>query len=209
MNNGFLSGGMSNVVFYKMNDEQIVRAKPAQKSKRTKLRRRTDKQWKQQARFAEASRVANFMKELLNQTFEKTKGQIGKCQAISYILSSAIQGEYPDYRVDFSKMLIARGRALKAEGATVSSTAENKLEFSWDTNTGTNYAAAEDQAILVAYGERSGKVFYTLKGFSRRNGKGELPLMSCSGSKMHVWISFRKRNGETADSVYLGEHKIL
>jgi hypothetical protein len=205
---GMITGTVHNVVMYGLNGEQIVRGRPARKSKRTLRRRRTEKQWKQQARFTMANKMANLMKELLNETFEKKAGEIGKCQAISYILSSAIKGEYPNYEIDFTNMLVARGRALKAAGAEVSSLAADKLQFSWQDNSGSNFAAADDQAILVAYSEYWEHAWFTMKGGKRSGCGGELNVSGCSGKKVHVWISFRKRNGETADSVYLGEVKI-
>ncbi len=205
---GMITGTVHNVVMYKMNGEQIVRGRPAKKSKRTLKRRRTEKQWMQQARFTLANKMANLMKALLNETFEKKQGEIGKCQALSFILSSAIKGEYPNYEIDFSKMLVARGRALKAEGVKVTSTETDKLDFTWDDNSGTNFAASEDQAILVAYSEHWEQAWFAMKGGRRRDNTGELKVSGCSGKDVHVWISFRKKNGETADSVYLGSQRI-
>ena len=205
INAGMISGSLHNVVMYELNGEQVMRGKPGPRSKRTVRRKRSEKQWKQQARFTLANSMANNMKELLNETFEKKKGEIGKCQAISYILTSAIKGEYPKYEIDFSNMLVARGRALKASGVEVNSPAPDKLQFTWEDNTGTNFSAAQDQAILVAYSESWEDVFFTLKGGQRKDCSGVLDVPGCSGKELHVWISFRKKNGETADSVYVGE----
>jgi hypothetical protein len=94
---------------------------------------------------------------------------------------------------------------LKASGVEVNSPAPDKLQFTWEDNTGTNFAAAQDQAILVAYSESWEDVFFTLKGGQRKDCSGVLDVPGCSGKELHVWISFRKKNGETADSVYVGE----
>lgn len=47
---------------------------------------------------------------------------------------STISGEFPDYQLDFSRVLVARGRNLGATGVQVSSPAKDKLSFAWKNN---------------------------------------------------------------------------
>ena len=59
----------------------------------------------------------------------------------------------------------------------------------------------------MAYTETDEFHFYTLKGGTRATGRGELDLTRFKFplKEVHTWISFRKKNGVAADSVYLGK----
>ena len=206
---GRMSGSAGTLNFYTVNGEQRVRRKAHHnKSKRTIRRKRTVAQANQISRFAFAARFAMDMKELFNQSFETMGSQIGKCQAIRYMLSSAVYGEGKNLKIDFSKLLVARGRTLTAAGVSATSSTPGKIEFTWEDNTGDNRSAAGDEAILVAYSEKFEECFFTMKGGERKLCRGELMVPSNAGEEYHTWISFVKKDGSAADSVYCGVVKV-
>ena len=202
-----IKGSVGTLNFYEVNGETRVRRKPGPTvSLRTQRRKRSDAQKQQISKFGFVSRFAHRMKDLFNQTFECGPGEVGFNQAMRYMMASAIEGEAPAFRIDFSRVMVARGTALKAEGAQVS-LEPGKLVFTWEDNSRYGLGSEADQAILVAYNETHEFHFYTLEGGTRATGRGELDLTRFKFplKEVHTWISFRKKNGVAADSVYLGK----
>ena len=197
-----LRGSTGNLTHRYVKGEKIVSKKKETPSKRTQKRRTTIAQLKQRARFKVANAFAKEMKELFNLSFETIGYQIGKCQAISYLTTTAITGEYPDYKIDFSRALVARGRALPAQGATAR-IEDDSIIFNWEDNSN-NAATGADQAILVAWCPEDDWGYFTLTGGERRSGNGSLKVGGRKGLEYHTWISFMKKNGQAADSVYTG-----
>lgn len=197
-----LRGSFGNLTARVVRGEIIISKKRETPSKRTQQRRRTIGQLKQRARFKVANAFAKEMKELFNVSFETVGSQIGKCQAISYLTTTAIKGEYPNYEIDFSKALVARGRALPAQGATAT-LEDDTIIFNWEDNS-SSAATGADQAILVAWCPQDDWEFFTITGGARRSGNGSLKVGGRKGLEYHTWISFMKKNGQAADSVYTG-----
>jgi hypothetical protein len=192
--NGRISGSMGTVTYYVVKGEQRIKKKAHHNtSKRTVRRKRTEAQANQLARFRLANEFASHWKNLFNISFETVGVQIGKCQAIRYLLSTAIIGTGKDLKIDLSKLIVARGSALGAAGVQVTSL-PGKLEFTWEDNSGNNRNAALDDAILVACCEKYDSMcFYTLKGGERSGGRGELNVLDTPGDQYHTWISFIKK----------------
>ena len=203
---GKISGSIGSVTYYVVNGEERIKKKAHHNtSKRTVRRKRTEAQANQLNRFRFANEFASHWKNLFNVSFETVGPQIGKCQAIRYLLSTAITGKGKEMRIDFSKLIVARGSALGAAGVKVNSLPEGKIEFTWEDNSGNNRNAGRDDAILVAYCEKYDSLcFYSLKGGERSAGKGELNVLKMPGDQYHTWISFIRKNGVAADSVYCG-----
>ncbi len=197
-----MRGSFGNLTSRVVRGQIIISKKRETPSKHTQKRRRTIGQLKQRARFTVANAFAKEMKELFNLSFETTGGQIGKCQAISYLTTTAITGEYPDYKIDFSKALVARGRALPAQDAKAR-IEPDRIVFQWKDNSSTE-ATSSDQAILVAWCPEDEWEFFTLTGGSRSSCEGSLQVAVRKGVEYHTWISFIKKNGQAADSVYTG-----
>ncbi len=204
--NGKMSGSAGNFNFYIVKGEQRVRLKAHHnKSKRTIRRRRTAAQALQLARFQFASSFVKWWKDLFNVSFETVGPQIGKCQAIRYMLRSAVYGEVDDLKIDFSKLMVARGSALPPAGVQVSCTSPGKIRFTWEDNSANNRRAATDEAVLVAFCENYDEdCYFTLNGGERRTMGGELNVADKSGETYHTWISFRRKDGTCADSLYCG-----
>jgi hypothetical protein len=201
-----IRGSFGNLTARVVRGVTIISKKRETPSKRTQKRRRTIGQLKQRARFKVASQFASELKELFNLSFETVGSQIGKCQAISYLTTTAVQGEYPNYSIDYSKALVARGRALPALGASAT-LGDDSILFKWEDNS-SSAATASDQAILVAWCPQDEWEFYTITGGERRSCEGSLKIAAHKGNEYHTWISFMKKNGQAADSVYAGVLKM-
>jgi hypothetical protein len=204
MNNGILddfSGTIGKVVGGKWRGISYMRAKA---KKRTGAL--SDAQLEQQAKFAVAGKFAQSMNDLLTLGFkDQAIRMTGKNYGQSLILKNAITGTYPDFQIDYSKVLLSQGKLPKVKKPVTAPEANGILKFTWTNDAGKKLAKANDQAILVAYCPEENETEYAF-GPARNAETGTLDLAEFSGKKVHTWISFMSANGKLlANSVYCGE----
>jgi hypothetical protein len=204
MNNGILddfSGTIGKVVGSKWRGVPYMRAKS---KKRTGAP--SDAQLEQQAKFAVAGKFAQSMNDLLTLGFkDQAIRMTGKNYGQSIIQRDAIIGTYPDFQIDYSKVLLSQGKLPRVKKPVTAPEANGILKFSWTNDAGKRLAKANDQAILIAYCPEEDEAEYAF-GPARDAGTGTLDLSEFSGKKVHAWLSFMSANGKLlANSVYCGE----
>ena len=126
--------------------------------------------------------------------------------AISKNLKDAIQGDYPDFSVDYHKILLSMGKLHNVGSATVEGAGAGKIKFSWVNNSGTqDTAKATDKAILVAYCAATNEAVYTLEGANRSVETDILNVSLFSGQAVETWLAFVSEDGTRfSKSSYLG-----
>jgi len=204
MNNGILdqfSGTIGNVVGSNWRGVPYMRSKS---KKRTGSQ--SEDQLKQQARFAIAGKFTQSMNDLLTLGFrDQAIKMTGKNYGQSIILRDAITGTYPDFQIDYSKVLLSQGKLPKAKKPAVTAEANGIIKFTWTNDAGRKLAKANDQAVLIAYCPDENEAEYAF-GPAREAATGTLDVSEFSGKKVHTWISFLSANGKLiANSVYCGE----
>ena len=204
MNNGILddfSGTIGKVVGSKWRGVTYMRAKS---KKRTGAL--SDAQLEQQAKFAVAGKFSQSMNDLLTLGFkDQAIKMTGKNYGQSLILRDAITGTYPDFQIDYSKVLLSKGKLPRIKKSVTAPEANGILKFTWTNDAGNKLAKANDQAILIAYCPEENETEYAF-GAARDAGTGTLDLAEFSGKKVHTWLSFMSANGKLlANSVYCGE----
>jgi hypothetical protein len=206
MSNNNISGLVGTVVLYKWRGKAVMRSRPHTKSKRVLRAKRTPAQANSIARFGFASKVAKRFRVLFENSFEQEAGQLGRAQAIRYMLrGNAITGEAPDFKMDFSQLLVAKGPVRPATDPSVKRTKQNNLVFTWSNNSDQPGASKRDRAILVMYEEKHEAVFFTMEKGDRESGKGVMEIPPLFRDGVHTWISFVREDGKTADSIYCGK----
>ena len=207
VSNNEISGLVGTVVLYKWRGKTVMRGRPAKKSKRTLRAKRTPAQARSLARFGFASKVASDFARLFEFSFEQEPGQLGRAQAIRYMLrGEAIRGEAPQFEVDYSRLLVARGPVRPAAGATANPGENNQLIFRWTDNSAEGGAFKYDTCLLVVYVENYADVFFQKQTEYRASCESKIDIPSgFKGKKMHTWMTFLREDGKAADSVYCGE----
>jgi len=124
--------------------------------------------------------------------------------AYSHIFNNAIKGEYPDREIDFTKVLLSKGKMKETPGQQVKAV-ESGLEFSWSPQLLGNMSW-DDTVMLVAYMPALNDSQYLLSG-GRRNGGTE--ILNLTGipdeTLIHTYVSFISANRKIiSDSVYTG-----
>lgn len=126
--------------------------------------------------------------------------------AVPYLRKHALTGVYPDRRIDYSKVLLTRGKMPPPKNAAVSVT-DVGFSFTWDPSievAGTFYT---DQVMLLAHFTALEEAVYVTGGAQRNKGTDLLvPNGIKRGTTAEIYISFIADNRKSiSNSVHLGQ----
>ena len=171
----------------------------------------TDKQKEQQLKFGLMSRFQQPLANLLATSFRSYAIKMtGSNNAMSYNLKNAVIGIYPDFSIDYSKVLISKGRMPNALNPIAESLNPGEVNFSWLNNGGVGKALDSDRSILVAYCPALQQCVYTDFGPDRSTEVAVLDLTSFSGLEIQTWIGFISENErQVATSIFTGALTVL
>lgn len=200
--NGFHTGKLGNVVYYKVNGKNVVRkigvsTKPP-----------TDSQLRVRMETKMCSLVLRRLLDFINTGF-RPQAIIAQDnafnQAIKFNRKNIIQGIYPNFQIAYDKILLSKGSLNSPENWQVSQT-ENGLRFEWDTHPEMAWPESTDQVMMLAYFPKLEKVIYSLYGESRLAGSADLEISSgLQTAYMETYLSFVAANRkQVANSVYTG-----
>ena len=126
-------------------------------------------------------------------------------EAVSYNKKNAVQGEYPNISLDYTKVLMSMGTLPVAVNPAISQV-EEKITFSWDKSDLPVSQYDTDRAMLVIYFPDLKETCCQLIGAKRVEGKDVIAISPQHISKrMEAYISFAKEDGrEISNSVHVG-----
>jgi len=125
--------------------------------------------------------------------------------AVAYTVKNAITGAYPDYEVDYAKVLISQGPLNAVAGLNIVGEEAGKLTFNWTNNSSNGLASETDKAVILIYSQDSGRYIFTTEGSARNTGTHQFDLQDLSGEQVHVWMAFASENGRLfSTSIYGG-----
>ncbi len=198
---GQVDGAVGAVVVSKWRGKGVMK----QKATFSRNRRFSLAQLIQQARFAVAHKTLRRFTDLFASTFQDVSGQIGRGLAMKHFLRNAVVGTYPDFSVDYSKMLVAQGSLMNVWGVTAVSDELGKLRFNWTHSNVEVKANATDIVILIAYCPELNLLWYTVAGPQRTAMSAEVDMPFFSGKEVQTWIAVRSETGKlVSDSIYTG-----
>src|SRR5687768_8655950 len=101
---GGFSGTVGTVIGSRWKNIEYMRSRPGRKTSPPSI-----KQEIQRAKFALVTKFLNSMSGLFNISFHDSSGQMtGLNNALSYILKNAVSGIYPDLRINYDQVLVAK-----------------------------------------------------------------------------------------------------
>lgn len=171
----------------------------------------TQLQKEQQVKFALIARFQQPLSNLLAKSFRSYAIKMtGMNSAMSYNLKNAVIGAYPDFLIDYSKILVSRGDMPNATNVLAESLNPGRINFSWINNGGVGKALYSDKSILVAYCPALQQSVYTDSGPDRITEVAMLDVTSFSGLEIQTWIGFISENGmQVATSIFTGAITVL
>ncbi|PWD98907.1 DUF6266 family protein [Marinilabilia rubra] len=125
--------------------------------------------------------------------------------ALSDVMSSAVEGTYPDYRINYPELSISRGALFSPKGCRVE-LGDEEILFSWINDTGHTKIGADEEVIMAAISD-SHYPLYSIGDFQRSEAAGSLPTLNVpSGTVFHCYLAMASRQNEmVTNSIYLGE----
>ena len=161
---------------------------------------KTVKQIAQRAKFGFVNQEMNCMRNLFKITF-------GSSQAVSKGISmafGAVTGEYPDFSLDYSKLVISQGnvdtsgllKVAKTNGTSVKVEWDSTIGFQGDDNDGVNI-------VLLNAITKVGQIRQNIVMRSEGNIEITMPEI-WAGQQVHCWIFFSTPDGlNNSNSQYI------
>lgn len=147
------------------------------------------------------------VKDFIDVGFE-LQGKIDKMNTNNVgvrLVNKAMAGEYPERRIDYSKVMLTKGKMETPQQAAVNLT-ESGVTCTWSTEMqkGEHYT---DQIMIVAYFPDLKKAAFHTAGAQRHHGNEHLSLAGVPhGHSAEIYMSFIKNNRKgISDSIYLGQ----
>ena len=165
----------------------------------------TPAQLNQREKFGFVSKFLHGASSLVKITFRELA--IGKTEfqcAVSYNVSNAVSGAYPDYTLHYNLVSVGRGtlpNAVLPEAKPGDTPGE--IRFIWADNTGIGTAAATDTAIAVMYLANEKHWARVPQDAKRSDGSLVHKFTGYKGT-VHTWLTFVSDNEKASDSVYTG-----
>ena len=128
--------------------------------------------------------------------------------AFSYHIKNAVTGSYPNYAMDYTKVVVSKGGLTQvSDGAVNWTAAQSKLTFTWTDNSGVGNALATDKAMPFVYNKDKNETIYNTEGATRTTHTMDITVPSdWVGDKVEVYLGMVSDDGAlVADSIYLGE----
>lgn len=200
---GAFSGKIGTVVGSSWKGIEYMRSLPKPSTKAP-----TDQQMIQRAKFALVSAFFRSASALINMGYQSLAlGKSGYNVATSDFIANAITGTYPDFEIDYSKVLFSKGTLTGVYGVTVVSEPV-AVKVSWDNNSNSGTAKASDQIVILVYNPAKGQFVYDLNtGASRNTGEDTLLIpVEFAGDTVEVWVAFMTPDKKIfSTSIYAGQ----
>ena len=127
-------------------------------------------------------------------------------RATSAIMNLAIVGVYPDTAIDYAQVLISKGPLPAAKNVSTAVGSDGNLLFTWEDNTGTGSAKANDKSILEIYFPGDNTALFSIGAAVRKDGQALMGMPNVNGKTAETWIGFLSNDEEdAANSTYSGK----
>lgn len=168
---------------------------------------KTEAQLDQRARFGAALKFLQPLTSFIRVGFKNYAVKMTAFNsAMSYNLNNAIDGEYPEYFIDYESALVSRGSLPGALSPRIQTTTPNQIDFEWSNNSDDSTASANDQVLLVALNPAKQKAITIIGGNERSLGEQSIEVPSSfEGDEVHCYMAFQNANQSVlSNSVYVG-----
>lgn len=197
--NGGFSGKVGDVVGYNLNGQQVIRAKP----KRTIPP--TEKELLNRTKFVTSQKWLDPLCDFFRISFKGYQPTFqGATAAMSYNHKNALQkNEEGDFFINPALALVSFGNQELPSTANAVNTENQEIVLTWSKDGTYRY---NDQAMVVAYDIKNGKVIYNAGISKRQTCTAILKLPETAmGNTYHVYLAFiADDRSSKSNSMYLG-----
>lgn len=208
------NGRVGNVVGSTWKGKSVMKIRPA-----TVTNPNTERQQIQRARFGMVGRFIQAHRNLIRIGFRAYSKDITTSNAaMSYNLSNAVAGEFPDISIDFSKAALSKGSLASVEGVSVVSESASTATLNWSDNSQESNASVSDQLMVSFYEKTTNSVVYFPGCATRQQSTVTLNLPAkWSGQTIEVLLflvsldgkSMPSDPGTVSNTVYAGSVEVM
>ena len=201
---GEFSGSIGNVVGSSWKRIPVIKSRPVKKITEPSLLQK-----QQQAKFALLNHFLHPLTELFNQTYKQSALRMTGFNRAMSENRHVVTGDYPALAIDYSRVLLSRGRLPLGEPPMVSSREASHIHLFWKTGDGIPMNLTSGSVYIATYCEELGRWIYILETITSGKTSCELDLLPFSGKSVQVWIGFISRgNRGMSQSRYMGSMTI-
>ncbi|RWU10612.1 DUF6266 family protein [Pedobacter chitinilyticus] len=173
----------------------------------------TDKQKAQRARFALVLAFLSPIKEIVKIGFQAQEKQKASAfnLAIQHALNFAIVCDYPDYSLDLSKVLLAKGSLTAPAGIALTSPAAAKVQIAY-SNMANKLTAFDDDRLAVIFYSEENAIFMPYIDVAKRSDGGVLLDVPTEfvGKQIDTFLFFIAQNSTRCSlSLYAGTVAVM
>jgi len=204
---GPFSGKIGTVIGSTWNGIEYMRSLPKASTKAA-----TDSQLINRAKFGLVNGFLGPIIALLVMGYKSIAvGKTGFNMAASHLISEGITGVYPDFAINYAKVVFSRGGLEGVWNAAAASSLAGQIEISWDDNSGFGTAKPADKLVALIYNPAKSKFVYTLENGALRSAGSDIISMPAqfAGDTVQVWIAFMSSDKTSfSTSMYVGEIEV-
>lgn len=197
----------ASAVFSKQFGKNTMRSKPIEVSNPKTLKQRM-----QRAKFSLMVELSRSFLSFIRMGFKQAALGMSEFNAFMKAnIKTVITGTYPDFEIDFTKLIVTKGTLTGPDGASAAAAAGHSVELVWVDNTGYGDALNTDKAMILVlnFDKKGEKSDVTTKTRADEAATLVLPE-SWVGDEVHVFLSFMNEAGDkVADSVYLDSLTVI
>lgn len=207
---GPFTGKIGTVVGTKWKKLNVARGVPSKSGKPPVLA-----QLEQRAKFALVTQFLANHTDLINLGFQRTSGNITPMNvAVKYHLQNAITGIYPDYTIDYKKVLFSKGADGVQNGYNLQMVieADRAIQITWEMDSfESKKTLPTDSIYVVLYAPEINQFAVSYGGSLRSSLKRKISVSrSFQGLKTHSWIFFVSADQkQVSQTQYMGEMTII
>jgi hypothetical protein len=199
---GIATGKVGNVIVGTWKGIHFMRGLPQKSGKPA-----TDAQLEQRARFGLTNRFMQHAAEFVSIGFEKQA--VGKTPynvAFELNATKLISGDYPDFSIDVSELVLSQGKLLSAKNMSLANDGPLKVTLTWTSSIGRKYSKASDKLLIFVFAPGIDDSHTEIKVSSRDSGSYTIELDSdFAGEEVHVFAAFVSEKGDlVSNSKYIG-----
>ena len=204
---GPFRGKLGTAVGSKWKGLYVLRSRPPRK----RTGPASESQLEVQAKFSLMTKFLRPLTDLLNRTFKKSAVNMSGANKAFAENKKAVTGVYPDFTIDYAKVILSTGNFDNAGGPAANSAEAGKLVFTWkDNSNAAKKTLISDLAFVAAYSEELNSWIYEPKAATRNAGTFTLDVAEFSGKPVQTYIGFMSADGKkVSTSLFTGAVNVL
>jgi hypothetical protein len=165
----------------------------------------TEAQLEQQAKFGLGVSFTSTINELLMKSFRGDDKKTGANTALSLLLFTAITGTYPAFDIDYSQVLVSKGKRPKADLPVATANGSGAIGYTWSDNALVTADYQLDKTVLVVHCPDLKESIFVIGGAARPTETDSISVPNFIGKQVHTWFAFVSPDGQSfSGSTYTG-----